>query len=457
MAPGAVLGGIMLTLKCKVDGTNLTVTDKAVSVKDSVNYIRLEIDFDASWEGLIKTSYWRNARTGKIYAAVLQEDACYAPMEALTDKGYVYFALAGEREGYRVTTTKRGLWLDDTIYGGTPAQPPTPTQYDQMIEIMRDTQQISQSVREDADSGNFNGATGAKGDPGQAATIKIGSVTTGEAGSKASVANTGTVNDAIFDFTIPQGQPGKKGDQGEPGKDGETPYIGENGNWYIGMDDTGKPSRGEQGLPGQDGAPGKDGEPGKDGAPGENAADEQVRAAVDAYMQENPVETGATEEQAAQIERNTQDIQSLSAAIKRKSDVIIASESGQPIMIEDSAEAELEDLQIQGWTEQETTAGAQILNYEEWQKVGILNGSGTWSDNGIVITSASAGDAYTNYETYSISVEPGKSYTLSWEHSGASGLVIVFFKRRSWAKAKCAIRNRLFNMCNPRRCNQDNV
>ena len=35
-----------------------------------------------------------------------------------------------------------------------------------------------------------------------------------------------------------------KGDKGDPGI---TPHIGENGNWYLGDTDTGKPSRGEKG------------------------------------------------------------------------------------------------------------------------------------------------------------------------------------------------------------------
>ena len=38
---------------------------------------------------------------------------------------------------------------------------------------------------------------------------------------------------------------------------GITPAIGDNGNWYIGSTDTGKPSRGEKGDPGAAGAPGK--------------------------------------------------------------------------------------------------------------------------------------------------------------------------------------------------------
>lgn len=46
------------------------------------------------------------------------------------------------------------------------------------------------------------------------------------------------------------------------GKDGLTPTIGENGDWFVGDEDTGKPSRGEKG---NDGDPGQQGEPGKDG------------------------------------------------------------------------------------------------------------------------------------------------------------------------------------------------
>lgn len=40
---------------------------------------------------------------------------------------------------------------------------------------------------------------------------------------------------------------GDKGDPGAPGTDGITPHIGDNGNWYLGTTDTGKPSKGEQG------------------------------------------------------------------------------------------------------------------------------------------------------------------------------------------------------------------
>ena len=55
------------------------------------------------------------------------------------------------------------------------------------------------------------GDTGPKGDAGAAASIRIGSVTTGAAGSNASVTNSGTASNVVLDFTLPRGNDGKDG------------------------------------------------------------------------------------------------------------------------------------------------------------------------------------------------------------------------------------------------------
>lgn len=52
---------------------------------------------------------------------------------------------------------------------------------------------------------------GAKGDTGTAASIKIGSVTTGAVGSNASVTNSGTASNVVLNFTLPRGKDGKDG------------------------------------------------------------------------------------------------------------------------------------------------------------------------------------------------------------------------------------------------------
>ena len=125
-------------------------------------------------------------------------------------------------------------------------------------------------------------------------------------------------------YKIPEGG---SGGTGQDGKDGITPTIGANGNWYLGDEDTGKPSRGETGPQGatgpqgetgpqgatgpagQDGASGKDGvtptigangnwylgdeDTGKPsrGAPGAAASDAQVSSAVSSWLTEHPEAT----------------------------------------------------------------------------------------------------------------------------------------------------------------------
>lgn len=69
-----------------------------------------------------------------------------------------------------------------------------------------------------------------------------------------------------------KGEPGAAGASGKDGEDGKTPYVGDNGNWYIGADDTGKPSRGEKGEPGSPGARGEPGSPGAKGDKGDPGA-----------------------------------------------------------------------------------------------------------------------------------------------------------------------------------------
>lgn len=64
-------------------------------------------------------------------------------------------------------------------------------------------------------------------------------------------------------------------DKDAGGENGVTPHIGENGNWYIGNTDTGKPSRGLKGDKGDTGAKGADGKTPVKGTDYWTAADKQ--------------------------------------------------------------------------------------------------------------------------------------------------------------------------------------
>lgn len=63
----------------------------------------------------------------------------------------------------------------------------------------------------------------------------------------------------LYDLSTLKGRDGETGQDGASGKDGNTPFIGENGNWWIGGTDTGVKAAGEKGEKGDTGANGKDG------------------------------------------------------------------------------------------------------------------------------------------------------------------------------------------------------
>ena len=63
----------------------------------------------------------------------------------------------------------------------------------------------------------------------------------------------------LYNLSTLKGRDGETGQDGASGKDGNTPFIGENGNWWIGGTDTGVKATGEKGEKGDTGANGKDG------------------------------------------------------------------------------------------------------------------------------------------------------------------------------------------------------
>jgi len=78
------------------------------------------------------------------------------------------------------------------------------------------------------------GATGPSGAAGKAATIRIGSVSTGEEGSPASVSNVGTETAAVLNFQLPRGPRGIQGEVGETGPRGAAGSPGLDANrWWM--------------------------------------------------------------------------------------------------------------------------------------------------------------------------------------------------------------------------------
>ena len=115
-------------------------------------YLRAEFSFSEEWDGMTKTAFFRGA--GNTYSQLLKDDACTVPAEALAAPGRVGVSVSGTLGETIITTDIKSFTVPATLSGGTPSDP-EPTVWQQILDKVDDTQQIAQSVREDAEAGKF--------------------------------------------------------------------------------------------------------------------------------------------------------------------------------------------------------------------------------------------------------------------------------------------------------------
>nr|DAY12555.1 MAG TPA: Pulmonary surfactant-associated protein [Caudoviricetes sp.] len=101
------------------------------------------------------------------------------------------------------------------------------------------------------------GGNGAAGKDGKAATVRVGSVSSGQI---ASVTNSGTETDAVLNFTLPKGERGERGEngtKGDKGENGKSAYeLAKEGGFTGSQEEWLKSLKGKDGRDGQSGGGG---------------------------------------------------------------------------------------------------------------------------------------------------------------------------------------------------------
>lgn len=93
---------------------------------------------------------------------------------------------------------------------------------------------------------------------------------------------------------------------------------------------------------------------------GGEVSPEEIKSAVNEYLEKNPVQPGATTEEAAQIKKNAAEINSLKEDLSTKITKFYASSQGETHLA-DSDNGKIMDMMIYGKSEQAVTTGAQLL------------------------------------------------------------------------------------------------
>lgn len=267
--------------------TFLSVLSREMMTSGSVNVYLVQFAFSADWDELDKTAVFRAGDT-KISVVLDATNRCQIPWEVLENRGRPLEAgVYGTKNGTVVLPT---IWatLGTIKEGASPGentQPPTPDVYSQILAAASKAEQIAQSVRDDANSGAFDGPPGASPYIGENGNWWIGDKDTGvySGGEAPEIGSNGNWyiggKDTGVSATGPAGADGDPGPQGDPGPAGEnggyyTPTVDGDGNLSWTGSQDGMPSvpsaniRGPQGLPGAQGEPGEQGPAGPEGPQG---------------------------------------------------------------------------------------------------------------------------------------------------------------------------------------------
>lgn len=197
----------------------LEVNQREIVTSNSVNVYQCQFQFDNAWDGLEKTAVFK---AGDISISVLLDDlgACNIPWEVFQDaKRTLYAGVYGTKNDNVVLPT---IWancgeIKPGVTQGENTQPPTPDVYSQILQVAKDAEDVAQSVRDDADSGKFNGEQGPTGPQGYTYTPAVSEEGVISWTNDGSLPNPSPVNI--------KGPQGKQGIQGVQGKQGERGYV----------------------------------------------------------------------------------------------------------------------------------------------------------------------------------------------------------------------------------------
>lgn len=198
------------------------------TISDSAKFDTVKFIFPENWNGFQKTAVFKGV-DNQIFNVVLNSDnnlcigenECYIPHEVLKAPGFKLSVFGVLGDSIATTTEAEIKVLQSGYAEGDKSSDPTPTVYEQLLNLADTTKQIAQSVRDDADSGKFKGdkgdtglqgIQGEKGDKGDTGEQGIQGIQ-GEKGDKGDKGDAFTYDD----FTEEQlaALKGEKGDAGE--------------------------------------------------------------------------------------------------------------------------------------------------------------------------------------------------------------------------------------------------
>lgn len=261
-------------MRLRATGQTLELVESERLVSGSVEIYTAAFEFDPAWDGYAKTAVFTDDM-GRSAEIALTDNACTVPWEILRPGRYIHIGIYGVNGDKRYPTiyTANGLRVFEGALPANPSQPPSPTEYEQLLSMIGDTAALKTTDKSSLVAaineiyqagGGGKSVTDAQVNGDGDLIITLSDGTTINAGHVVGA-------DGAQGPEGPQGPPGAEGEQGPAGPKGDTGEQGPQGP----KGDTGaqglqgpKGDQGEQGIQGPQGPKGDTGDTGPQGPAG---------------------------------------------------------------------------------------------------------------------------------------------------------------------------------------------
>lgn len=261
-------------MRLRATGQTLELVESERLVSGSVEIYTAAFEFDAAWDGYAKTAVFTDDM-GRSAEIALTDNTCTVPWEILRAGKYIHIGIYGVNGDKRYPTiyTVNGLRVFEGALPANPSQPPSPTEYEQLLSMIGDTAALKTTDKSSLVAaineiyqagGGGKSVTDAQVNGDGDLIITLSDGTTINAGHVVGA-------DGAQGPEGPQGPPGAEGEQGPAGPKGDTGEQGPQGP----KGDTGaqglqgpKGDQGEQGIQGPQGPKGDTGDTGPQGPAG---------------------------------------------------------------------------------------------------------------------------------------------------------------------------------------------
>ena len=226
-------------MRLRATGQTLELVESERLVSGSVEIYTAAFEFDAAWDGYAKTAVFTDDM-GRSAEIALTDNTCTVPWEILRAGKYIHIGIYGVNGDKRYPTiyTANGLRVFEGALPANPSQPPSPTEYEQLLSMIGDTSALKTTDKSSlvaaineiyqAGGGGGKSVTDAQVSEDGDLIITLSDGTTINAGHVVG-AEGAQGPEGPQGPPGPQGLQGPKGDQGEPGIQGPQGPKGDTG------------------------------------------------------------------------------------------------------------------------------------------------------------------------------------------------------------------------------------